>query len=166
MLARLLRDLQQPEYLHTLLNPLPIYGLGIALLGLVIATLIRSRAAQVTALVLVLICAASIWPTMHYGERAADRMAVLADEDGRAWLAAHGERAEKLAYVYYALAIVTAAALLVPRKWPKFALPLTILTIALALGSLGAGAYIGSAGGKSGIASSAPFRRRKRIRAD
>ena len=28
-LASLLQDFQQPEYMHVLLNPLPIYGLGV-----------------------------------------------------------------------------------------------------------------------------------------
>ena len=28
----ILRALQQPEYLHVLINPLPVYGLAVALL--------------------------------------------------------------------------------------------------------------------------------------
>ncbi|MEA3092433.1 MAG: hypothetical protein QOJ04_3775, partial [Caballeronia sp.] len=34
----ILRDLRQPEYLHVLLNPIPVYGLAIALFGLIAAT--------------------------------------------------------------------------------------------------------------------------------
>jgi len=37
MMDAILRDLQQPEYLHVLLNPLPVYGLAIALFGLIAA---------------------------------------------------------------------------------------------------------------------------------
>ena len=37
MIEALFRDLRQPEYVHALLNPLPIYGLAIATLALVIA---------------------------------------------------------------------------------------------------------------------------------
>lgn len=148
MVARLLRDLQQPEYVHTLLNPLPIYGLGVALLGLIIASLLRSRSGQVTALTLVFVSAASVWPTAHYGERAYDRVLVLADDDGRAWLEAHEQRAESLMYVFYALALVALAAILVPHKWPKFAWPLTVLTMVVAMASLGVGASIAYAGGK------------------
>jgi hypothetical protein len=148
MFESLLRDLRQPEYVHTLLNPLPIYGLAIALLALLIATCLRNRGAQMTALVLVLICAASAWPVVAFGERAYDNILTMSDDDGRAWLEAHEERAESLMYVFYACAVAATAALVAPMKWPKAALPLAIVTMLLAVGSLGAGASIAYAGGK------------------
>ena len=37
------QHLGDPEYLHVLLNPLPVYGLAMGLLGLVIALVSRSR---------------------------------------------------------------------------------------------------------------------------
>jgi hypothetical protein len=148
MIETLLRDLRQPEYVHTLLNPLPIYGLTIALLALVIALLQRSRSGQVTALVLIFVCAASAWPVVVFGERAYDNILTSSDDDGRAWLEAHEERAESLMYIFYACAAVAAAAIFVPMKWPKAALPLAVATLLLALGSLGAGASIAWAGGK------------------
>ncbi|MBA2623186.1 MAG: hypothetical protein H0U88_06130 [Chthoniobacterales bacterium] len=148
MIERLLRDLRQPEYVHTLLNPLPIYGLGLGLVGLLIALCLRSRAAQVTALFLILISAASAWPAVYFGEQAKSQILMLADEDGRAWLADHEKRAERLQYFFLALALVTVAALLVPKKWPRAAIPLVVATVVLALCSLGAGMSIAYAGGK------------------
>ncbi len=148
MIETLLRDLRQPEYVHTLLNPLPIYGLGLALIGLVMALLMRSRGGQVTALVLVLISAISVWPVVHYGERAEDNILALADDEGRAWLEAHQMRAEQLQYVFYLLAALSVAAIVAPRQWPKSALPLAIAVVLLAVCSLGAGASIAYAGGK------------------
>lgn len=148
MIENILRDLRQPEYVHTLLNPLPIYGLGIASLGLIIALFLRSRPAQITALSLMCICALSIWPVIHFGERAFNNILTLADDDGRAWLDAHEERAEMLLYVFYALAAVSFAAIVAPRKWPRAAMPLALLALFLALGALGAGAWIADAGGK------------------
>ena len=148
MIETLLRDLRQPEYVHTLLNPLPIYGLGIALVGLVLALLMRSRGGQVTALVLVLISAISVWPVVHYGERAEDNILAMADDDGRAWLDAHQTRAEQLQYVFYLLAALSVAAIVAPRQWPKSALPLAIAVVLLAVCSLGAGTSIAYAGGK------------------
>ena len=50
----ILRGLRQPEYVHVLLNPLPVYGLLIAWIGLLIAFFSKSRRAQIVALVLVL----------------------------------------------------------------------------------------------------------------
>src|SRR5438477_82901 len=35
MIAIFLRDLQQPEYIHVLINPLPVYGLAGWLIGLI-----------------------------------------------------------------------------------------------------------------------------------
>ena len=148
MLEPILRNLQQPEYVHTLLNPLPIYGLTIAIIGLVLALISKSRPAELIALALVFICAAAAWPAARFGEAAYDHVLTLTDDDGRAWLEAHAERAESLLYVYYCLAGVAAAAMLLPRKWPPLARPLTLATLALALVSLAVGASIAYAGGK------------------
>ncbi len=148
MMETLLHDLQQPEYLHVLLNPLPVYGLAIAVFGLIAALYLRSRGGQLTALVLIFATAASAWPVAHYGDLAYDRVLSMADEPGQAWLEAHSHREDKLIYVFYALAAVAAAAIFIPKKWPKSAMPLVIATLLLGLGALGAGGYIAYAGGK------------------
>ena len=72
----------------------------------------------------------------------------MADPNGEAWLKAHEARAEKLQYIFYALALLAAAAIALPKKWPATAMPLLIATLILALVSLGAGGYIAYAGGK------------------
>jgi alpha-D-ribose 1-methylphosphonate 5-triphosphate synthase subunit PhnH len=140
--------LQQPEYLHVLLNPLPVYGLAIAVFGLITAMCLGTRGGQVTALVLIFICAASAWPVAHYGEAAEDRVLVAADNDGQAWLKAHAHRADDLIWIFYVLALVSAAAIFAPKKWPKTTRPLAVATLILAIASLGAGSYIAYAGGK------------------
>jgi disulfide bond formation protein DsbB len=148
MINGLLRDLQQPEYLHVLLNPLPVYGLAVALFGLIAALYLGSRGGQITALVLIFATAISAWPVAHYGEAAEDRVLAMADEAGQAWLKAHAHRVDELIFVFYVLALVSAAAIFAPKKWPKSARPLAIATLLLALVSLGAGGYIAYAGGK------------------
>ena len=95
-----------------------------------------------------LLCALSVWPVVAFGERAYDNILTMSDDDGRAWLDAHERRADSLVYVFYALAACAAAAIFIPTKWPKAAMPLGIATLLLALGSLGAGASIAYAGGK------------------
>lgn len=148
MFETILRDLQQPEYLHVLLNPLPIYGLAIATFGLIAALYLKSRGGRIIALVLIFASALSAWPVARHGEEAYDRVFVAADEDGKAWLKAHEHRAEELIYFFYALALISAAAVFAPKKWPKTARPLTIATLVLAFACLGAGAYIAHAGAK------------------
>ena len=148
MIATLLRDLQQPEYIHVLINPLPVYGLAGGLIGLFIAICQRSRRAIVATLVIILVSAAAAWPVYEYGERSYDRVLTMADNDGRAWLAEHKKRAEHLIWVFYALAILSAIGLIVPAKWPKSSVPIAIAILLLGLMSLGTGGYIAYAGGR------------------
>jgi hypothetical protein len=143
-----LRDLQQPEYVHVLINPLPIYGLALGIAALVIGLLMRSRPAQMLALILILISAASAWPVAYYGQAAYDRVLSMSNADGRDWLQNHADRVDDLIWLFYALAVITLAAMIVPQWWSKARLPLTWLTLIFALLSLGAGCYIGYAGGK------------------
>jgi plastocyanin len=148
MIVTLLRDLQQPEYIHVLINPLPVYGLAGGLIGLFIAICQRSRRAIVAALVIVLVSTAAAWPVYEYGERSYDRVLTMADNDGRAWLAEHKERAEHLIWLFYALAILSAIGLIAPAKWPKSSVPIAIAVLLLGLISLGTGGYIAYAGGR------------------
>jgi hypothetical protein len=148
MIDTLLRDLRQPEYTHVLINPLPIYGLFLSWVGLVIALFLRSRRAQIATLALVLISSTSAWPVYEFGQQAYDRVLSMADEDGQAWLDEHKDRAEDLIYIFYALAVLSAIAIVVPMKWPKSSVPLAIATILLGAVTLGTGGYIAYAGGK------------------
>jgi hypothetical protein len=148
MIETLLRDLRQPEYVHVLLNPLPIYGLIIAWLGLVLGLILRNRRAQLVGLVLVLICAASAWPVYEFGERAKDPVLSMENEAGQAWIEAHEDRAEKCIFFFYGLAVVAAVAIALPLRWPKTGIALAALTAVLGLVVLGMGGYIAYAGGK------------------
>jgi hypothetical protein len=148
MIDAILQDLRQPEYIHVLINPLPIYGLAIGLLGLIIAFFLRSRRAQIATLIIVLVSAASAWPVYEFGEQAYDRVLSMADEPGQAWLDEHQDRAEDCIWFFYGLAVLSAIALVVPRKWPRSATPLVISVILLSAVTLGFGGYIAYAGGK------------------
>jgi len=148
MIDAFLRDLQRPEYLHVLLNPLPVYGLAVALLGLVLALCMKAQNGRTVALSLICFCAASAWPVMHYGEAAEDSVVAISDQDGEAWLKAHARRADQLIYFFDALVVCSVAAIFAPMKWPKTGVPLMVVTLLLAVASLVAGSYIAQAGGK------------------
>jgi len=148
MIDAILRDLRQPEYIHVLLNPLPVYGLAVALVGLIVALFLRSRPAQIATLIIVLICAASAWPVYEFGEQAKDRVLSMENEVGGAWLEEHQDRAEDLIWLFYALAVLSVAALFAPRIWPRSSTLLVIAVVLLGVGTLGAGGYIAFAGGK------------------
>jgi hypothetical protein len=145
----LLRDLQQPEYIHVLLNPLPVYGLLIGLIGLVLALILKSRRAQIATLTLVFISCASAWPVYEFGQQSYDRVLSMTDEDGGAWLDEHMHRAEELIWIFYVLVALSAIAIAVPIKWPRSSLPLAVAVVLLGAVTLGSGAYIAYAGGRA-----------------
>ena len=148
MFATLFQDLSQPEYLHVLINPLPVYGLAVAVIGLIIALIQRSRPAQVAALSLILLCGAIAWPVVHYGEAGYDRVLSMSDDQGQAWLKVHEHRADELVWSFYVLAGLAAVAIFAPMKWPKTSTALALVTLLCSFAVLGIGGYIAHAGGK------------------
>lgn len=148
-LFEIIRDhLSKPEYIHTLLRVFPVEGLVLGVLALIIALVMRSRQAQVTALVLIFICSALTWPVVYFGEQGYDKIESISNDTGYAWLDAHAQRATKAKYVFYVLAWVSLAALLAPWKFPKTSLPLALSTLVLCFLALCAGAWISYAGGQ------------------
>jgi len=148
MIGALVRDLRQPEYIHVLLNPLPVYGLLVGWVGLVIGLALRSRCAQIATLSLVLLSSISAWPVYEFGQQGYDRVLSMTDEAGEAWLDEHMHRAENLIWVFYALAALSAFAIAAPIKWPRSSVPLAVAVILLGAVTLGNGAYIAYAGGR------------------
>ncbi|HEY1769456.1 MAG TPA: hypothetical protein VGG02_04280 [Chthoniobacterales bacterium] len=148
MIASLLQALREPEYVHVLINPIPVYGLLIAIIGLAIALVQRSRRAQIATLILIALCAISVWPVVHYGEAGYDRALALSDDQGQAWLKVHEHRADEFAWCYYVLGVIALLAIFLPRKWPKAATLLALVTLLCSLGVLALGGYIAYAGGR------------------
>jgi hypothetical protein len=136
------------EYMHTLLNPLPVYGLALGMFALAVAIALKSRPAQIVALFLVVIASGSAWPVVEYGEKGYDRTLARSDEAGARWLDAHAQRATRFAWVFYVVAGAAAIALLAPWPLPKSAMPLAIATLILGLVALGFGGWIAYAGGQ------------------
>jgi hypothetical protein len=148
MIEGFLRGLRQPEYVHVLLNPLPVYGLLISWIGFIAALISKSRRAQIVTLLLVFMTSISAWPTFEFGEQGYDRVLAMTDDDGHAWLDEHQDRAQKLIYIFYALAALSAAAIIVPMRWPKSSPPLAIAVVLFGAATLACGCYIAYAGGK------------------
>ena len=139
--------LSDPEYVHVLINPLPVYGLSVAVLALMLAMFLRTPRLTVVALVLVFICSISAWPTYRYGQAGYDRVKSMADDAGGKWLDEHKARAEKLIWAFYVVASVAAVSVISVARWPRTSRAVTIVTLALAGSTLGVGGYIAYAGG-------------------
>ena len=140
--------LKKPEYIHVVLNHLVIYGTILGALALTLSLILRSRAAQITALVITLVAAVSAYPVLVSGQRAYKTIRAVADDTGAEALDEHMDRAEKTIGLFYLLALVALAGLLAPMKWPKTALPLTATTLVLALVCFGLSLYIAQEGGR------------------
>src|SRR5207245_3294385 len=145
----MIEHLGKPEYVHVLLNPLPVYGLAVATLALIIALFSRTRVARVTALALVMVSSASAWPVYYFGEAGYDRVKAMVDEDGDKWLDEHTRRGEQLIYIFYVLAALSAVAITAEFAAPKVAVPVGIATLILALPSRGIGRNLAYAGVRS-----------------
>ncbi|MBV9642356.1 MAG: hypothetical protein JO334_02185 [Verrucomicrobia bacterium] len=141
-------DLRQPEYVHVLINPLPVYGLGMAILALLTAFVVRSRQAQLIGLALIVISAASAWPVFIYGKKGYQRVHAMSDTVGQAWLDAHMHRAGEFINVYYATSALGLIAIVALFRWPKIAPFIAAITLILSIGLIFIGGYIGYAGGK------------------
>ena len=148
MIEGFLHGLRQPEYVHVLLNPLPVYGLLVSWIALIVALISKSRRALIVTLILVFITSISAWPTFEFGEEGYDRVLAMTDDDGHAWLDEHQHRAQQLIYLFYGLAALSATAIIVPLRWPKSSVPLAIVVVLLGASALGCGSYIAYAGGK------------------
>ncbi|MEP6936555.1 MAG: hypothetical protein ABI871_00635, partial [Chthoniobacterales bacterium] len=137
-----LQHLNEPEYMHVLINPMPVYGLSMGVVAMIVALAYRRRPAIVAAFILLFLAGLSAWPTYHYGQAAYDRVKSMSDTVGGQWLDEHMARAEKLIYAFYVLAGVAAAGLLAPLKWPRTSTPLASGALVLAMVTLGIGGWI------------------------
>lgn len=141
------QHLSYPEYLHILINPLPVYGLAVGMLALGLALILRNQRVTIAALVLVFFCALSAWPTYHYGEAAYDRVKAMSDPAGEQWLDEHMARGEKMIWLFYVLAGVAAIGVGAVLKWPRTSFAITVGALVLGGVTLGTGGYIAYAGG-------------------
>jgi hypothetical protein len=141
------QHLNSPEYMHVLLNPVPVYGLAMGFIALLGALIWRNRGARIAALALIFLGGLSAWPVYQYGEAAYDRVKAMADTAGDQWLDEHMHRGEQLIYVFYVLAALSVIAIVAEFKSPRAAIPLAVVTFVFAGTNLGIGGYIAYAGG-------------------
>jgi hypothetical protein len=137
----------QPEHLHVLLNPVPVYGMMIGVMALAGALIARSRAARVLALGIVIVAGASAWPTYNFGHSAYSPVREISDEQGKRWLDEHMNRAEKFMFLFYGTAVLGIAGLVTQKRFPKTATVVAVMTLIAAAASAGLGGWISRAGG-------------------
>jgi hypothetical protein len=150
----MLHHMSQPEYVHVLLNPMPLYGMAAGAFLLVWSRLPAGSQACAPrefpegALLWIILVTIVTGLAVYFGERGYENVGVIADAHGNRWLAHHKERAEHLMYVFYLTGLSAVGALFSQRRHPLLALRLVWLTLLLTFASMGAASWISHAGGQ------------------
>ncbi|MGD9896188.1 MAG: proline-rich domain-containing protein [Candidatus Methylacidiphilaceae bacterium] len=143
-----LDTLKQPEYVHVLLHPIPVYGLATALAAYVTGLAFKSRATQVVALALIILTSASGWLVQHYGEEGVDRVETMVTQKQKAWLDVHEERGERTTWMLYGTAAISALTLVSSALFPKGLSFFSSATVLAGVASLLLGIWTSHAGGQ------------------
>lgn len=141
------QKLRRPEYVHVLLNPIPVYGSVLGAVALAAALLLKSKRAMAVAMLIVLLSTGAAWPVLWLGERAYDQISPNLQPDAKQWLDLHMERGEAFIYAFYVTALLAAAGMIAARR-PKVMTVLAVLTLAGAVVCAALGAWIAHAGGQ------------------
>jgi hypothetical protein len=148
MLTSFREAIQQPEYVHLLLNHLPLTGLFVAVLCLAGSLVTGNRAGLFLGLGLVSLFALAAWPVSEYGEGGFDRVLSMADTDGAAYLKHHRALAERWVWLYYVTATLGVLGIVAGWKRPRWLRAVAVTVAIFALGSLLGGATVAECGGK------------------
>ena len=138
----------QPEYIHVLLNPVPVYGMAMGVFALALALMARSRSAEKISLVLILAVCATTWVAFHYGERGYDRVYAMSSPDAQKWLDVHAERASRLVWLFGLAAAGAVLGLVLAQKGNRFTTPVLGLVLFFSFAALIAAGWISQAGGR------------------
>jgi hypothetical protein len=131
-----LQHLSQPEYVHVLLNPLPVYGMaaGSFVLGV---SVFKRNVSLLT------------WAAIQYGEKGYDRvLSMSTSADAQQWLKVHMDRATRWELAFYLPGLAALLALRSRKRWPRFSERVTLFTLLASWVSIALAAWISHAGGQ------------------
>ena len=140
--------LDRPEYVHVLINHLPLIGLLVGMVSLGCAIGLKNRGAIFLGLALVALLSLSACVVSYFGEEGYDRVLSMADENGQAFLRYHQHLADRWIFLFYVCAAVALMGIVFGWKWPRWLTPISILTLLLGAGALAAGILIARSGGE------------------
>src|ERR1700746_1766455 len=112
----MMHHMSQPEYVHVLLNPMPLYGMAAGAFLLVWSRLRHPEEFPEGTLVWIVLVAIVTGLAVYFGEQGYENVGVIADAHGNRWLADHKERAETLMYVFYLTGLCALGSLWAQRR--------------------------------------------------
>ena len=123
-LTTLWQSIRDPEYLHLLLEPLSLYGLGIGLVVLVIAFVFGEKRSRLLALALICLSCGSVWPYTDLREKATPRIIATRPIEYAAVIREQTRRRNDWNWPYYAMTVLSLITLCLahqPRGRPLLA---------------------------------------------
>lgn len=147
-LKLLLSHLKQPEYIHVILNALPLAGMAFGAALLLAGLRLESEGMKEAGLALVAFAGVITFPAIQSGQRAYDRLYERIPLEAQQWLDVHMSRAENLQWIFYLAAALAAWALFSSRKKRPGALRQAKAALAAAGLCAVLAAWIGHAGGQ------------------
>lgn len=125
-------SLHDAEYLHLLLEPLPVYGLSLGLLFLLGALILRERKSQWLALLILCLSCLSVHPYLDLRREASPRILATSATSYRPMIQTQMERRQEHTWPYLAMASLCGLAMIGGSGRPG-----KILRLAVFLGGTG-----------------------------
>ncbi|HBJ88312.1 MAG TPA: hypothetical protein DDZ88_31550 [Verrucomicrobiales bacterium] len=126
-LTTLWQNICDPEYLHLLLEPLPLYGLGLGLVFVIISLVFGEIKSRMLALAVICVSCASVWPYIDLRDKATPRILATRSPEFAPLIQQQTQRRKDWSWPYYAMTLFSLIALVSARS-PK-ARPVLFLVI-------------------------------------
>lgn len=110
-LTSLWHGIGDPEYLHLLLEPVPMYGLAFGLIFLAASVVLREGKMRMLALLVMAVSCASVQPYVKLRIKSEPRVLALQDAGLHPLIRKQTEARSGSAWIYYGLAVVCMTAL-------------------------------------------------------
>ncbi|MBL9133731.1 MAG: hypothetical protein JNG86_21150 [Verrucomicrobiaceae bacterium] len=106
-LTTLWQSIRDPEYLHLLIEPLPLYGLGMGLVVFIVAFVFNERRTRLLSRALICVSCASVWPYTDLREKATPRILATRPPEFASVIREQTERRQAWNWPYYVLALLS-----------------------------------------------------------
>jgi hypothetical protein len=130
-LTQLWASLRDAEYLHLVLENLPLYGVACGVLMLLVAQMAGEKKSRLLALLLITACCASVWPYQELRVKAEPRIVATRDPALKPFIDKQTERRAGVNWAFYTMAAVSGLTLLLQMAGKGK--PLVFVTLAGAL---------------------------------
>ena len=110
-LTTLWQSIRDPEYLHLLIEPLPLYGLGIGLMLFVVAFVFGERRSRLLALALICVSCASVWPYTDLRSKATPRILATRPPEYASVIQEQTSRRREWNWPYYVMTLFSVVAI-------------------------------------------------------